>query len=219
MPLDRLKIPAPNHSRRAFHVLPSPEADMYDKTTLTFETYETESHGYRQTHVVIRRMYLEDTASHLEGAIDNKAGYGTLEAAKGQELRFRRMLEAGHRSFFDSCTSGLLVHVRWQHYRGSDGTLDYCEPAYDELGRTLGQIEEGLRFLKMIGRKIERAKARRRSELAMHPSDVRPVSNHTFGCPEDLLEALGRAKGFVQIRRDFDGWVLTEVKTVPANAA
>jgi hypothetical protein len=193
---------------------------MYNKTAITYETFETESHGYRQTHVVIRRMYLEDTAAHLEGAIDNKAGYGTIEAAKQQERRFRQMLEAGHTTFFDSCTSGLVVHVRWQHYLRSDGTLDYCEPAYDDLGRSLGLIEEGLKFLKTIGRKIERAKAKRRSEKAPCPSDVRPVSNHTFACPEDLLEALGRTKDFVQIRRDFDGWVLTDVKQLgPARAA
>jgi hypothetical protein len=193
---------------------------MYDKTALTYETYETEIHGYRMTHVVVRRMYQEDVAVHLAGTVDNKAGYGTLEAAKQQARRFQSMLDASHTTYFDPTLSGLQVHLRWQHYHGSDGTLDYCEPVYQDLGRALGQIEEGIKFLKDIGRRIEKIRAKRRSEESPYPSDVRPVSNHTFSRPQDLLEALARMKGTLQVRRDFDGWVLTDVKMLgPARAA
>jgi hypothetical protein len=192
---------------------------MYDKTALTYETYETETHGYRMTHVVVRRMYQEDVAVHLAGTVDNKAGYGTLEAAKQQARRFQSMLDANHTTYFDTTLSGLQVHVRWQHYYGSDGILDYCEPAYEDLGRSLSQIEEGLKFLKDIGRRIEKIRAKR-SEKTPYPHHLQPVSNHTFSCPQEMLEALAHMKETMQVRRDFDGWVLTDVKMLgPARAA
>lgn len=185
---------------------------MLDKTTITFETFKTQRSGYDHTHVVIRHMYVEDTEERLEGTVDNKAGYGSLDACARERVRFQRLLEAGHKTFFDHMSGGLYVHIRWQHYTGG-GTLDYCEPDYEELGKSLGQIEEGLKFLKKVGRTIERARAAQRRKEYGYDA-LRAVSNNTFSRPEDLIAALAKTKGVLQIRRSqsLDSWVLTDVK-------
>lgn len=190
-----------------------------NKTALTYETYRTQTHGYDHTHVVVRLMYVEDTAERLEGTVDNKDGYGSPEAAARMGETLQAMLDAGHKVHFEPTIRGLHVHVRWQHYYGG-GELDYCEPAYEDLGRSLGQIDEGMKFLKKIGRRIEKARATRRDREAVYKSGPRPVSNHTFSRPEDFLAALARMKESFEVRRDpaYHAWVLTDAKKLPAAA-
>lgn len=193
---------------------------MLDKTAFTFETFQTQRSGYDHTHVVIRQMHVENTAECLEGTVDNKAGYGSLDACAREANRFRALLEAGHKTFFDTMLNGLSIHIRWQHYTGG-GTLDYCGPEYEELGKSLGQIERGLKFLKKVGRTIERARAAERSKEYGYDAPVRPVSNDTFLRPNGLIAALARTKGMFQVRRSrsLDSWVLTTVKIVGHRAA
>lgn len=195
---------------------------MYNNTQLTYQTYETESHGYRMTHVVIREMYREDTEKHLEGTVDNKAGYGTPEAAVLMGRRYQAMLDAGHPVHFDCTTSGLNIHLRWQHFeKDADGTQQYCDVAYEDLGRSLGQIKEAMKFLQKIGRSIEKIKAARRNEKATFKSDPRDVSNHTFDRPEDVMLALGRMRKTAQVRYDraLEATVLTDTELVGAGKA
>jgi len=194
---------------------------MFNKTRLTYSTYTTASHGYTQTHVVIREMYEEDTLKHLEDTVDNKAGYTTMAYAEAAGRRYQAMLDMGHEVHYSTSTYGLEIHLRWQHYElEADGTQTYCDAAYDSLGRTFGQIEEGMRFLRKIGRAIEKTKATRRNQEATFKSDVRAVSSHTFDRPEDMLAALARMKksAQVQLDRSTEAWVLTEAKVVPKAA-
>jgi hypothetical protein len=185
---------------------------MYDKTQITYETYQSESHGYRFTHVVIREMYVEDTAAHLEGTVDNKSGYGSMAYAEQAGRRFGAMLDGGHTSYFDHTTSGLHVHLKWQHFEFVDGEQTYCSVAYEELGRSFGQIEKAMRFLRTLGRRVEKdtcGEARGR------------VTDHSLSRPEDVLRVLARMKKTAQVRFDraFEAWVLTDVKLAPRKAA
>lgn len=171
---------------------------MYDKTQLTYETYQTHSHGYGQTHVVVREMYVEDTAAHLEGTVDNKAGYGTVSAAEQQGRRFRAMLEAGHEVHFDHTTCGLVVHLRWQHYEVVDGRQTYCSVTYEDMGRSFGQHEKAMKFLRELGRRVQKTRGQHRGH----------VTDHDFSTPQVVLEVLASMRKMTAVRRDFDAWVL-----------
>lgn len=179
---------------------------MYDRIVLTYNTYETKEFGYTKTHVVIREMYMEDTAKHLEGTVDNKAGYQSQYAADRAARRFEAMLKHGHEVYFDHAHSGLEVHLLWQHYdRDEQGRQMYCDVSFENLGRGFRQIEEGMRFLRKIGRRIEKGRY----------GEVRGgVGSHTFSSPCDVLEALGRMRKSVQVQYDrgLEGWISTGAK-------
>lgn len=191
------------------------------ETQLTYATYETHEHGYTKTHVVVREMYKEETAEALEGTVDNKAGYGTEQAAVLQGHRFQAVLDAGHETHYSSTCMGLDVHLVWQHYqKDEDGTQLYCDVSYQHLGRSFNRIQEAMRFLQNVGRSIERAKAARHNENATFQSGVRKVANHTFDRPEDLLAALRRMKKSVQVTHDraLETWVRADQTTNPKAA-
>lgn len=181
---------------------------MRDKIQLTYETYETSEHGFTQTHVVVREMYVEDTRRHLEGTVDNKAGYQSQHYADQAARRFEAMLEQGHEVYFDHAFSSLEVHLRWQHYdKDEEGRQMYCEVCFENLGRSFRQIEDAMKFLRKIGRRIEKAR---------YGEARGPVGSHTFKTPDDVLAVLARMKTSVQIRRDrgLEAWVATDAKVL-----
>jgi len=190
---------------------------MNGTTRLTYEVYETEQHGYKFTHVVVRTMYENDTRKRLEGTVDNKDGYGTEGAARKMGRLYGRLLEEGHEVYYDTMSyGGLHVHLEWQHYDGGTDDPRYCEPTYRELGRRLEQIEEGLRFLRKIGRRIERREARLR-----HPHYRNKATNRTFRRPEDVIRALYWMKETVQVEQVEEEtlWTATQAKRLPNEVA
>ena len=194
---------------------------MRNTETITYTIDGYERHGYKFTRVTVRRMREEKVAELLEGAIDNKAGYGTADAARGQEARYRALQERGVESIYDSlCVSGLHLSIEWQHYE-ADG---FCDPHFPELGRGFGEIETAMRFLRKIGGRIEKAVAARRNREAPvdgYKYSPHRVSSHTFSSPHDFVDALARMRGSVQVARDrsSETWLATEAKICAAKAA
>lgn len=186
---------------------------MYDKTQLTYETYQSEAHGYQFTHVVVRDMYVEDVEEHLERTVDNKAGYGTMAIAEKEGRRFQAMLDAGHDRYFEHKTYGRTIHLKWQHYeRDEDGRQRYCSVAYEDLGRSFGQIENAMRFLRVVGRRVQK-------DWGGDPRGT--VTDHNFKTPQEVLRVLARMKKTAQVRYDrgLETYVLTDVKLVPGREA
>lgn len=194
---------------------------MRDKTALTFETYDNASNGYSFTHVVVRTMYRVNTRDALEGTVDNKAGYGDMDAARRQAARFQNLLDLGHEEHFDVCTfASPNIHIEYMHYFPADGgERDYCAPRFEDLGRGFSEIEAGMKFLKRLGGYVERQRLREATEAVYQPH-LRNVSNNSFANPQRVLEALGRMKESVQVQR-LPGdhlWVMTDAKRVPRAA-
>jgi hypothetical protein len=166
---------------------------MYDKTQITFEVFKSLRHGYEHTHLVIREMYVEDTATHLEGTVDNKAGYGSPAYAQAAARKFQSLLDAGHTQYFDHTSSGLVPHLRWQHFEIVEGKRTYCAVAYDDLGRSFGQIEKALGFLRKLARRIEKVRY----------GEIRGSNTDNFlSDPEEVLSVLGRMKKATKVRLD-----------------
>lgn len=195
---------------------------MPDTQVLTFETFQNSRHGYDFTHVVIRTMRAVDTAEALENTVDNKAGYGNLEVAKREGLKFKALLAAGYPEHYDTtCFDEVYVHIEWQHYRpmdcGSNDPHDYCEPTFVDMGRNFRRMERGMKFLRRLGKAVERERVRENTESAYKPS-LRPVSQHSFASPDRVLGALGRMKGSVQVCQQGHVWVPTDAKIIGAAA-
>lgn len=125
-------------------------------------------HGYTTTHVYVMHGALEDVRARLAGTWDNRAGYGTQEAAERLEARFRGYLREGIYTLFDNG-----VHNPWLHASFllvSDGAKRnhpdlyqadqtyYCEPRYD-IGSYLGAIRRSMPLLdKCKGRRTRAGK-------------------------------------------------------------
>lgn len=169
---------------------------------LIFRTWTEYSHGYTSTHVWISRYYCEDVAKTRDGAIDNKAGYGSADGAAYWVNACDRIAEAGHGTYYNS---GVGLHwssitVCCQHYGAplEDGTQQYCSPSF-EMGRHMSEIEHSLKLLHELGKPIEAAKRRRYvKKHGFEPSRTR-VTDGTFTDPADLLAVLRRRKDAVEV--------------------
>jgi hypothetical protein len=186
---------------------------------LTYRIDHYERHNYKFTQVTVTRMRDEKVADLLDGAINNKAGYGTMEVALRQEGRFRTLLERGIETVYDpSFLSRQAVSLEWQHYE-ADG---FCEP-FLNLGRNFCGIGKGMRLLRQIGARIEKVRAARRAQESKdgYTYPPTPVGDHTFASPHDFVAALARMRGSVQVTRDpmSETWIATPVKFCTARAA
>jgi hypothetical protein len=173
------------------------------KTELSYETFTKREDLYVSTHLVVRDLVREDLGQILEGAVGNRAGYGSESAAKRQEMLCRAALEAGHDSVFATPYNGLHLHLRWLHVDGGDGML-YARPWYDDLGRTFEQHELAMKFLRRLGAAVERRIAFERNGRGSGPE---PVSDRSFSDPGRVVEVIRKMKASIPVRYDRDsGW-------------
>jgi hypothetical protein len=186
---------------------------MYDKTAITFSVKTFNESGYTHTEVSIRSCYVNSVAEQLEGCVDNKAGFGSIEIANEVGERFRKMQEAGYESTYDAATGGLQLTIRWQHYKGASDGPDYCEPAFKDFGDGISGIEKSLAFLRKLGGAVEKHRARHTG------GDLRKVSDHTFGSPERVIAVLAQMKGVVAVEYVADVRAVLVVRTEEAKAA
>lgn len=181
---------------------------MYDKTATTFSIRQYNEQGYRFTEICIRQCYVNSVQEQLDGCVDNKAGYQSLEIAQFAAAKFGKVLAAGHESTYSPVTYGLEITIRFQHYVNRDGVADgYCDPNFDTVGKGFSGMEEGMKFLRKLGKTVEKLRA----EPGNNP---REVSSHTFESPERIITALRKLK-IVEITFDRD---LDETVRVKAEA-
>jgi hypothetical protein len=171
-------------------------------STLTYESFIRERDGYVSTHVIVRAVRIENMSAELDGAVDNKAGYGTRDAARQQEERFRKALELGHAEHFEPLWHGVHLELRWLHAELTDGRWGYCSPFWEELGRSYDRIVASTAFVRKVGKAIERQLYKERRQEWSHAS-LGEVDDNTFHDPGRFVMALDRIK-VIHVRRDRD---------------
>lgn len=183
---------------------------MYDKTATTFSIRQYNEHGYRFTEICIRQCYVNSVQEQLDGCVDNKAGYQSLEIAQFAAAKFGKILAAGYESTYSPVTYGLEITIRFQHYVNRDGEADgYCDPHFDTVGKGFSGMEKGMKFLRKLGSTVEKLRAE-------PGDDPRKVSSHTFESPERLVTALRKLK---IVETTFDRDLDETVRVQPSPAA
>jgi hypothetical protein len=191
---------------------------MQDDERTTYEISHYNQHGYNFTAVRIRTMRAENVERLRDGAVDNKDGYGTADAARRQLARYKGLLARGFVKIYETLCFGtrLDITIEYQHYQPEDGgPRSYCDASIG-LGRHYAEITHGHTFLRKLGDRIERARTRREQR------DYRSrVGAHTFAKPDEVIAALARMRTSVQVVRDQAGdtWVPTDAKIYRADAA
>jgi hypothetical protein len=164
------------------------------KQVLCYFLRREKGHGYE--HDVLRTFYAREQDLQLlaAGTIGNRAGYGTPDAADRMGRWYMSLIELGHRITLDSISRwdspAPQVTIDWQVYKPDFRSLPgsqpgYCEPRFREIGDdSYNDIQKGAKFLRRIGSRIEKIRAKKRDEPASKPS------NHSFKDPVIVIEAL-----------------------------
>lgn len=168
---------------------------MRSKSTMVFRTW-LEPGEYKITKIWIGRYDRESVTETREGAVDNRVGYGSLEAASQWVRDCDAMAEAGISAFFMWSTREIpSITISCQHYEDT-----YCEPSL-ELGHHMSEIEAALKIVRKLGAVVE---ARRRTpvgeRLRITKEDRSAVRDQTFRNPNDLLAALRDMRDLVEVR-------------------
>lgn len=110
-------------------------------------------HGYTTTYIRVwdRLTPLPAVEAQIEGCTDNKAGYGTPEAATRMCERYTFVRDAGYARADQSMVhGGGYVEVAFQHFKSADyPSKHYCEARYD-MGSRLREIESGLKLARRL---------------------------------------------------------------------
>jgi hypothetical protein len=139
----------------------------------------TDSSGYVHTVISINYCYVEKLTDLLEGTVDNKAGYGDAESAVAIGVELQGLLDEGYKTRLTTSMSGLNIRLSYLHY--NDG---YCEPNVS-VGENFGVMENGMKFLKRLGRFMGR-------------NTTRDVFHGTFRSHFAVFEALQAMRGTVE---------------------
>lgn len=131
----------------------------------------------------------------LEGTVDNKAGYGTPDAADRMHDWYTRLLEAGHQILIDPMGwegSFPRIIIRYQEYQPyhTGDQPGYCQPSFTLGTGGFSDIERGAKFLRRLGRAIEKASAERRGDSHAQIQ----ARDSSFKDPVAVIEGLHRLK-------------------------
>lgn len=146
---------------------------------LAYSVERENFNGYTLDHVHIKQVRAESLGSVLAGCIDNKAGYGTSEAAYEIALATSHAIEQGYeKAYYHARTyEEVRVHLTYQQYDG----VRYCEVRPTHVGGTLEDMTVGMAFLRILAGRIDK-----------HASMTRALSNPTRVVA--MLERLGAVR-------------------------
>lgn len=170
----------------------------------------TTSREYNYDHLVLFVYVAEEQSvkALFDGTVDNKAGYGSKEAADRLGRWYRWLLDQGHKIVLESLSrwSHLAppsIEINWQVYKPDNPrhTPGYCEPRIRLGDDRYNDIQNGAKELKRIGRKIERLEFERTAnEYRRESEKPREPSNYSFEDPVEVIEAL-EAMGAKRVKR------------------
>lgn len=154
------------------------------KIAFTWRNY-TSSTGYDFTTFRIFTVRPVELAKRLAGTVDNRAGYGSLDAAQRVARHCQTLIDQGHTHTWEHPTfDAPCVNIEWQHYPTAEG-LDYCEPSFS-LGRQWDRIEGARKLLHMLGRRIAKVIDRENGRQC-------------FGSPEQVAKHLHAMRDVMEV--------------------
>jgi hypothetical protein len=169
------------------------------ETVLVFKVVREYSNSIYVDRLWIAEYETADAAERLAGTIDNRAGYGSAEAAARMGKVFTAMLADGHTKFFDYSVGFHSLSIRHQVYRDGDAERpQYCSPRF-EWPSGIRSCKWAMKLVERIGRRVEKEDARRRSEergYQVLPSEVRDDSLEQL---QDVLAVL-RKIGAIEVK-------------------
>lgn len=122
---------------------------------LYFSRIERTEYSYLSSYIhVWDREALPTVESQIEGCVDNRAGYGTPEAAQRMLARYTHVQQLGYTHSDQTMTlaSVAFVGVKFEHLRHHDHpTQRYYSARYD-LGDELHRIKSGLKLAERLER-------------------------------------------------------------------
>jgi hypothetical protein len=110
-----------------------------------YELNRTQDHGYYHFEIYVFQAERQNVNSLLAGTVDNKAGYGTSEAAAKLGRMYQSLIDAGYLSIYETgWRDRPYFRIRWLEYEPSYNGSDprhrgYCEHKIETLGN--GTIE------------------------------------------------------------------------------
>lgn len=126
------------------------------KHKIFFHVETGHEYGYDHTRVTIFTNEHHSLDERVEGCVDNKAGYGTAEAAEKMSTCFTRLQELGYVHEAERVFMSARVVLHFQHYLSTvDSELDYCEPRI-ELHDKYEDIKRGTALLEKVMRKASK---------------------------------------------------------------
>jgi len=146
-------------------------------------------HGMVYFH--IRHVHTSSMAEILAGTVDNRAGYGSVEAAHRVGVTAAAAVRAGITEAYDTAWGGPDLTLKWQQYN----EISYCTTARIEFGGDgdYGAAEAGLEFLRWLGRKAHKP-------AFADGRDARYAMRAALHSPTAVATALDRA-GAVRLMR------------------
>lgn len=71
----------------------------------------------------------------IDGAVDNKAGYGDVRTARKMEEWYRKLLSEGYTHYYSTSYGGSHAgfRIKWLYYTG-ERSSGYCQHRFEELG-------------------------------------------------------------------------------------
>jgi hypothetical protein len=169
------------------------------KHKIFFHVETGHAHGYDHTRITVFSNEHCSLDDRIEGCVDNKAGYGTAEAAEKMGACYSRLKELGYTREADKAFMSARVVLHFQHYRAHvDAPLDYCEPRI-ELHDKYEDIKKGTALMEKVMRKASKR---------MWPDRRPEPSRLSIDTPKRVILALGdlKATEVDEVKAGPDSW-------------
>lgn len=148
--------------------------------------------------IVVSGFSPQDTGRRLSGAIDNRDGYGSDDAAAAVARMFRAYVDAGIPTVYEVGSgrdSGNVVAMSWRRYpAGGRETPWWGGPSIQACGweRPAASMARALAFLGGVARKIDRHAypGETVKRYGATPADI----DHACADPADVIKALYRLR-------------------------
>lgn len=161
---------------------------------LVFRTWtDATDRRFPQTFVEIRRSERYETSHVL--SLARAGNYCFNESGDAHWIEIcEALLAAGHESFFSTPCSDLRIKMRWQHFEESG----YCQVDYEDLGRSMREMERSFALLREIGARVEdrRLRARRKE---WEGASRHKIGDEQMTDPREILAVLRARKDAIEI--------------------
>jgi hypothetical protein len=145
--------------------------------------------GYRTLDLEISEMFPESINKKIEGTIDNKAGYGTPQAAEQLGVWFNYLRDLGHKVLFEPQWAHSSFTIRYQECHSAEYGDSYCSARIEDIGRgSYINIQNAAKLLRKIGKKVAKIDAERRGQDPR--VDSRDLGNWILDNPTRVINAL-----------------------------